>query len=245
MQNLHILNKFKYRSYQKELLDGSDIPSDLLRKNLRELDILNRITGGHAISLRGIKQLITDRNKIYHVVDFGCGSGYSLRVIADWARLNNYKVRLTGVDSNTTAIEYLQNHNIDYPEINGVAADYSDYLNKNEAIDLVHCSLFCHHLNNKELLNLFTSLRQRVKIGFVINDLQRHWLAYYGAWLFPRLLNGTKLAKNDGPISVLRGFKPQEIKLLFEKASITDYSIQKAFAFRYLIVVKTGEHARI
>ncbi len=240
-----MLSKFKYRSNQKELLDGTDIPSGLLHKNLRELDILNGLTGGHTISLKGIKQLITDRNKTYHVVDFGCGSGDALRAIADWARLNNYRVSLTGVDINANAIEYLKNNCIDYPEINGITADYLDYLNRNESIDIVHCALFCHHLNDEELIHFFTSLRQKAKIGFVINDLQRHWLAYYSAWLFPRLLNGTKLAKNDGPISVLRGFKPQEIKLLLEKAAITDYSIQKAFAFRYLIVAKTAGHEGI
>ncbi len=237
-----MLSEFKYRSNKKELLDGIDIPSGLLHKNLRELDILNRFTGGHTISLNGIKQLITDRNKTYHVVDFGCGSGDTLRVIADWARLNNYRISLTGVDINADAIAYLKIQCSEYPEISGVTADYLDYLNSNKSIDIVHCALFCHHLHNDELIHLFTYLRQQVKLGFVINDLQRHWLAYYSAWLFPRLLNGTKLAKNDGPISVLRGFKSQEIIQMFEKASITDYSIKKVFAFRYLIVGKIGGH---
>jgi 2-polyprenyl-3-methyl-5-hydroxy-6-metoxy-1,4-benzoquinol methylase len=235
-------NKFTFRSSQKELIDESKIPPGLLYKNLKELDILNRTTGGHTLSLKGIKQIITNRNKCYHIVDLGCGSGDALKYIADWARLNKFKIRFTGVDMNADAIEYLKNHCIDYPEINGIATDYKDYLNKNEEIDLVHCSLFCHHLNDSELLNLFIHLKQNAKIGFVINDLQRHWLAYYSAWLFPRLLNGTKLAKNDGPISVLRGFKQHEIKQLLEKASVKDYSIQKAFAFRYLIVGKTAKY---
>ena len=69
--------KFTYRSDEKELLDETNIQQDLLFKNLRELDILNRFTGGHAISLKGIKQLVTDHSKIYHIVDLGCGSGDS------------------------------------------------------------------------------------------------------------------------------------------------------------------------
>ena len=76
-------SKFKFRSDEKELLDETNIPKDLLFRNLRELDILNRITGGHSISLQGIKQLITDHAKIYQVVDLGCGSGDSMRAIAD------------------------------------------------------------------------------------------------------------------------------------------------------------------
>jgi len=232
-------NKFTYRSDDKELLDELNIPQGLLYKNLRELDILNRTTGGHAISLKGIRQLITDRQKIYHVVDLGCGSGDALKAIADWARLNNFRIRLTGVDMNVDAIEYLKIHCADYPEITGIVADYRDYLDRNESIDIVHCALFCHHLKDDELLRLFIYFRQYAKTGFIINDLHRHWLAYYSAWLFTRLLNGTKLAKNDGPVSVLRGFKSVELSRLLNKATITNYSIQKEWVFRYLIIYKT------
>jgi SAM-dependent methyltransferase len=238
-------NKFTYRSDEKELLDESNINRGLLYKNLRELDILNRTTGGHSISLKGIKQLITDHDKIYHVVDLGCGSGDALKAIANWARLNNYSVRLTGVDMNDDAIDYLKIHCANYPEISGITADYQDYLNENELIDIVHCSLFCHHLKDDELLRLFIYFRQYVKTGFIINDLQRHCLAYYSAWVFTRLLNGTELAKNDGPISVLRGFKSGEFIYLLNKANIADYSIQKELIFRFLIVGKAEKHGTI
>ena len=238
-------DKFKYRSDEKELLDKSNILRDLLYKNFRELDILNRTTGGYAISLNGIKQLITDHQKIYHVVDLGCGIGGTLKTIADWARSNNYSVKLTGVDMNANAIDYLKIHCANYPEISGITVDYQDYLNKNEVIDIVHCSLFCHHLDDDELLRLFIYFRQHVKAGFIINDLNRNWLAYYSAWLFTRLLNGTALAKNDGPVSVLRGFKSGELPFLFDKAKLRNYSIQKEWLFRFLIVGKTENYESI
>jgi 2-polyprenyl-3-methyl-5-hydroxy-6-metoxy-1,4-benzoquinol methylase len=235
-------DKFKYRSDEKELLDESTILRDLLYKNLRELDILNRITGGYAISLKGIKQLISDHQKIYHVVDLGCGNGGTLKKIADWARSNNYCVRLTGVDMNADAIDYLKIHCANYPEINGISIDYHDYIIKNEVIDIVHCSLFCHHLNDDELLSLFIYFRQHVKAGFIINDLNRNWMAYYSTWLFTRLLNGTVLAKNDGPLSVLRGFRSGELPFLLNKAAIRNYSIHKELMFRILVVGKTEKY---
>jgi len=237
--------KFTYRSDEKELLDETNIQRDLLFKNLRELDILNRITGGHAISLKGIKQLVTDHSKIYHIVDLGCGSGDSLRAIADWARKNNFNVQLVGVDMNADVIEYLKNHCRAYPEISGINTDYQEFLDRNTSIDIVHCSLFCHHLNDEELIRLFTYFSEKVTTGFVINDLQRNWLAYYSAWFFTRLLNGTVLAKNDGPISVLRAFKASELMHLLEKANIKNYKIQKKRIFRFLIVGKTNNYASI
>lgn len=237
--------KFKNRSNEKELLDETNIPRDLLFKNLRELDILNRTTGGHAITLKGLKQLVTDHNKIYHIVDLGCGSGDSLRAIADWARENNFEIQLTGVDMNADVIEYLGKHCRTYAEITGITSDYQDFLDRNASVDIVLCSLFCHHLNENELIKLFTYFSKKVTTGFVINDLQRNWKAYYSAWFFTRLLNGTILAKNDGPVSVQRAFKVNELKVLLGKANIKNYTIQKELPFRILIVGKTNTYGTI
>ena len=235
-------NKFTNRSIQKELLDESSIERSLLFKNLKELDFLNRRTGGHNISLHGLKKLITDKHKTYHVADLGCGSGDSLRYFADWARSNNYKVTFTGVDMNADAIDYLNLHCANYPEITGITADYNEYLASYVNIDIVHCSLFCHHLNDDELYRLFNYFRLHVKTGFIVNDLQRHWFAYYCSWLFTRLLNGSILSKNDGPISVLRGFHLAELVRMLDTARIRNYFIKKAWGFRILIVGKAGEY---
>lgn len=238
-------SKFKYRSNEKEMLDETNIQKDLLFKNLRELDILNRNTGGHAISLEGIKQLITHRTKLYRIADLGCGSGDSLRAMADWARKNNFNVQLIGVDMNAEVIGYFKNHCRNYPEISGIIADYHEFLERNSSVDIVHCSLFCHHLNNEELIQLFSYFSKKVTTGFVINDLHRNWLAYYSAWFFTRLLNGTALAKNDGPVSVLRAFKASELRHLLETANIRDYKIQKKRLFRFLVVGKTEKYGTI
>jgi len=230
---------FKARSGQSELMDSPNIPSNLLHQNLGELDILNRYLGGHSISIEGIKRLIVDRQKIYHIVDLGCGSGDVLKYIAAWARSNQYRVKLTGVDKNPYAIQYLVNNCSEYPEINGLICDYKDYMGTDPKIDIVHCSLFCHHLNNKELLELFQYLKFFASEGFVLNDLQRSSIAYYSVWLLTRLLNGSVLSKHDGPISVLRAFKRVELEKLLYKAGLKEFTIQWRWAFRYLVVVKT------
>jgi len=41
---------FRTRSNQPELLDGNDIPFEDIRRNMRELDIINSWLGGHAIT---------------------------------------------------------------------------------------------------------------------------------------------------------------------------------------------------
>jgi 2-polyprenyl-3-methyl-5-hydroxy-6-metoxy-1,4-benzoquinol methylase len=232
--------KFKYRSSKAEMMDAPFIRKELLFQNLHELDLLNRTLGGHAITISGIKKLVTDKNKTYHIVDLGCGSGDSLKSIAIWARSHDFKVRLTGIDINGDAINYLDNHCRDYPEISGKVSDWQEYLKDNNTIDIIHCSLFCHHLHDEELGNLFSMIRHQVKTGFVINDLRRSRFAYYSVIVFTRLLNGSVLSKNDGPISVLRGFKSYEIISMMKQAQIKHYTIQRKWAFRFLIVGKTN-----
>lgn len=234
------MNKFTHRSTEKELLDSVDVSVDLLHKNLKELAILNKISGGHAISLKAVKKLITDKQKTYHLVDLGCGGGDALKAFADWARAKRFKIRLTGVDMNANAVAYLKTECKDYPEITGVVADYHDFLTQNTSIDIVHCSLFCHHLTDEALLQLFDYFNKHVRTGFIINDLQRSRFTYYGAWLFTRLFNGTELSKNDGPISALRGFTKLELNTLLKKAMVKDYVIRKMGLFRFLIIGKNA-----
>jgi SAM-dependent methyltransferase len=230
---------FKNRSPQAELMDEPGMPSWLLHKNLGELDSLNRFTGSHTLSVKGIKRLMTDKQKIYHIVDIGCGSGDVLKFIARWARSNSYLVKLTGIDINPDAIEYLQKNCKDYPEIEGVASNYVDYLASAPKIDIVHSSLFCHHLSDKSLIELFKYLKTKT-CGFVMNDLQRNPVAYFGAWLITHALNGSALSKHDGPVSVLRAFKRKELMLLLKEADIINVTIQWHWTFRYLIIANTN-----
>ena len=68
------MSKFSHRSYEPELLDAPNIPKELLFKNLRELDVVNRLLGGHAITLTGIKKLVSDKNP-KTVLDIATGTG--------------------------------------------------------------------------------------------------------------------------------------------------------------------------
>lgn len=218
------------------MLDNPGISQELLFRNLRELDIFNRVSGGHAISLAGIKKLVTDRNKIYHLVDLGCGGGALMRTVADWAERNGYQVKLTGVDRNPLVISYLNRYNHSYKGIEGVVGDSHDFLKSGREIDIIHCSLFCHHLMDNELAELLRFCRTSAKTGFVINDLHRHWLAYWGVIMITYLLNGSALSKNDGPVSVMRAFRREELISMITKAGIKHFSINWKWAFRYLVV---------
>lgn len=231
------------RSDIPEMMDSPEIDKKLLHKNLDELDLLNRYFFGHSITLQGVKKLING-NGNYHIVDIGCGSGDTLKYLAQWARKKEVKFRLTGIDKSIDAIQYLKKKSIGFPEIKGIVADYKDYLEKNTA-DVYLCSLFCHHLDDNSLIGLLKMLKHNAKLGFVINDLHRHAFAYYSVWLLTRLLNGTVLSKNDGPVSVLRAFRRKELEQFLKEAEINDYTIEWKWAFRYRVVVTNKKQSKL
>lgn len=228
------------RSDDQELIDGPHVNSNLLFENLRELDKLNRYAGGHAISLQGIKKLIISGKKTCNIVDLGCGSGDTLKYIAEWARKKSVRVRLTGVDSNKHAISYLWKHCEEYPEITGVAMDFRDYLQLAPPADIYICSLFCHHLTNRDLIQLFRDLKMLAKSGFVINDLHRNIIAYKSVWFLTRMFQGSELSKNDGPLSVKKAFTRTELEIMLREAGIDRFVIQWKWVFRYLVIVNNS-----
>lgn len=231
-------DKFSRRSSEQELLDAPDIPRELLFQNLKELNLINKTLGGHAITLSGIKKLITDKSKTYTIIDIGCGGGDAMKEIAKWGIKNGYDLKLTGVDMNADCIAFMKEECRGLPRIEGVVMDYRDYLKTNADVDIIHCSLFCHHLKEDQLTELFRYMNKYARVGFVINDLQRHWFAYYSIKFLTRLFNGSALVKNDAPVSVLRGFRKNELKDLLQKAGVPDVSVSWKWAFRYLVLQK-------
>ena len=76
------------RSYQKELMDGNDIPFEVMAQTLKELNIVNSKLGGHSITISGLRQLITDKEKI-SICEIGCGGGDNLFAIYKYCLQKN------------------------------------------------------------------------------------------------------------------------------------------------------------
>lgn len=83
-------------------------------------------------------------------------------------------------------------------------------------------------------------MQQNSRLGFFINDLQRHPLAYYSIKLLTGLFSRSYLVKHDGPLSVKRALVRKEWEQVLAMAGITNYTIRWQWAFRYLIIVKNG-----
>ena len=72
----------------------------------------------------------------------------------------------------------------------------------------------------------------------VISDLHRHWLAYYSIKYLTKWFSKSIMVQNDGPLSVMRGFRRREWIRIFEDSGIENYKIRWKWAFRWQIIIK-------
>lgn len=224
----------KQRSYKKELLDGDSIPEQDLFQNLKELDTINHLLGGYKITFSALKHLLK-KDKAYTLVDIGCGGGDTLKRIQNWKTKQGLKLNLVGVDIKPVCIQYAEQRNQN-SDVKFICDDYRSSFNHVANIDIVHACLFCHHLNEAEIVELIRFVLKHKAI-LVVNDLARNPIAYYAIMFLTKLFSKSYLVKNDAPLSVSRGFKKNEWLDLLAKAGAKHYSVKNKWAFRHQIIV--------
>ncbi|QNA43780.1 methyltransferase domain-containing protein [Lacibacter sediminis] len=239
------------RSYQKELLDGDDILFDDIKQNMQELDVINTWLGGHQITIKGFQHFISrlshppvlslSKDGVAHpqtlqICEIGCGGGDNLRAIQQYCKKKNINIKLIGIDINPHCIAYAHSRR----ENEGIEFICSDYSTAafTQKPDIIFSSLFCHHFSEDELQFQFMWMKNNSTLGFFVNDLHRHVLAYYSIKLLTNLFSKSYLVKNDAPLSVARGFKREELIQLCDRPSINNHQLKWMWAFRWLLIYK-------
>lgn len=232
------MTDFSNRSYQKELLDRTDIAFADIQQNMKELDFINSYFGGHAITIKGFKKLAKGKNQV-SVCEIGCGGGDNLNAIYRYCSTQSTDLKLIGIDINPDCIAFAKK-NTPINDENFIVSDYKK-VQFDQKPDIIFSSLFCHHFTDEELIAMIQWMKGNSKIGFFINDLERNPLPYHFIKMTSKLFSRSYLVKNDAPLSVLRGFTKEEWKTIFNKSGIINYTIEWKWAFRHLII---SEHAR-
>lgn len=233
-----MITHFSQRSNQIEIMDDLDCKGEAVNQTLKELEVINRWLGGSQVTIAGIKQLINkiDLDEI-SILDLGCGRGDMLKEIAEWGRQNKLKLNLTGVDANPNIIDFAKSNTRGYPEINySVQNVFSEDFARRKS-DIIITTLFIHHFNNKDLVDLLKNLINQARIGVVINDLHRHWLAYYSIKMLTTVFSKSAMVKYDAPLSVLRAFSYNDLSSIMQKAGINDFQLIWKWAFRWQLII--------
>ena len=229
---------FSKRSQEIEIMDDLNCSGEVLNQTLRELDTINELLGGNYVTLSGLSHLEKNSERKWILADLGCGSGDMLRRIRKWSVKTESEFDLVGIDANPNIVAYAKNNTPPDCEIHYQAIDiFSDEF-KLKKFDIVTGTLFFHHFTDEQLINFFRQLKSQVRVAIVINDIHRHWLAYYSIKILTQILSKSPMVKSDGPLSVLRAFKKSELKNILEQAGFKNYTLKWMWAFRWQVVIR-------
>ena len=222
-----------YRSKETEIMDDLDMSGDLLIKTLDQIAKINKWLGGNRVTVNGVRELLkdSDTNKAITIIDLGCGNGDMLRELANFGRQQGYSLKLIGLDANQTTIEYAKKLSVEFSEITYVKQDVLSSDFQIRTFDIALCTLFLHHFEDKVVVDFLKKTRNQSSIGLVINDLHRHPIAYFLFWVVATII-GNPMVKTDGLISILRGFKRNEIEAYAKQLNLKSSLIWR-WAFRY------------
>ncbi len=229
----------KYRTQEAEIMDDFSLQGRELQAALDQIARINQLLGGNKVTLNGIKEFLkkVDSSKTITIADIGCGNGDMLRMLAEYGLKKEYNFKLIGIDANAFTVNYAKTLSNEYANIEYICLDiFSEDFAKIK-YDIVLCTLTLHHFTNEQILNIIAIFNNNASMGIIVNDLHRSKLSYKLFEIICMLFNLSKMSREDGLVSILRGFKKNELEEFSKKLNLKNYTINWKWAFRYQWII--------
>jgi ubiquinone/menaquinone biosynthesis C-methylase UbiE len=237
-----MFNRFRERSLELEHLDKGDYSSEEYEGCIVELQKVNRWLGdAQALKDSLLEEIERLDLQSFSVIDVGAGSGELLRVTAGWARESERNAHLTGVELNARSAEAIADESRAFSEISAVRGDAFQLPFADNTFDYAICSLFTHHFKDDSVVKLLRELSRLAARRIFVIDLHRHPVAYYFFTTIGRLFLHNRMIREDGALSILRSFKPDELETLAQDAGLEEIQVARHFPYRLVLAAVPPE----
>lgn len=233
-----------HRSSDPEIIDDpASVSSRDMQQTLRELELVNRWLGGQKACLGAARPLVEEivRNRPgrpVQILDIGSGGADIPAALVVWAKQHGWTIEVLAIDSNWDACRVARDASAHSSAVSVVQGDVFAPPVRPGSVDLVFCSAFLHHFSNEQIAALLGKLRHLARRAIIINDLERHRLAYWGIGLLTRLFSRSAAVRHDGPLSVRKGFRRKDLDEILSRAGITDARIDhQLWGFRWIVTI--------
>ena len=235
-----MFERFRQRSYELENIDkGTYTPAEY-EGCIVELQRVNEWLGD-AKALRGslLKEIEWQGLRSISILDVGAGSGELLRVAAQWARDTDRSASLIGLELNERSAQAILEASADFPEISSVQGSGLMLPFPDAAVDYVISSLTLHHFDDEGAVNLLGEMGRVARRGIFVIDLHRNPVAYFFYTTLGHLFLHNRLIREDGALSILKSFTPDELEKLGQQAGLKNITVEKHFPSRLVLIAKT------
>lgn len=103
--------------------------------------------------------------------------------------------------------------------------------------DVATCSLFMHHLENHQAVQLLQAMRQASNGSVIICDLERSYLNLALVSVASRLLSRSEVVHSDATLSIQAAFTMPEFQVISQQALGHPIQIQRLFPCRFLATI--------
>lgn len=230
------MSDFKTRSLKLERIDTGDYTPEEYDQFLKDIRLVNRFAGDNlALKKTLLREIEQADLREFSVLDIGAGSGELLRVVAKFARKQTRKANLSGLELNARSAEAILEESKDFSEIRAIRGDALHLPFADKSFDYAICSLFTHHFTDENIIAILREMSRVSRRKIFVIDLHRHKTAYLFYRIFCAVFRISPLVVEDGSLSILRSFSPDELKLFAEKASLQNISVERHFPFRLVL----------
>jgi SAM-dependent methyltransferase len=231
-----MFEKFRQRSLEPENLDkGSYTPAEY-EGCLVELRRINEWLGD-ADALRDslLKEIESAGLSDFSALDVGAGSGELLRVTAKWARDSNRSAKLVGLELNARSAQAIKDESAEFAEIGSVQGDGYHLPFADDSFDYVIQSLTLHHFDDNGAVCILREMARVATRGIFVIDLHRNPTAYFFYTTIGRLFLHNRLIREDGALSILKSWIPEELEALGRRAGLANVKVANHFPARLIL----------
>lgn len=225
------------RIYEEEMLDAGEGTDKDVAHSLSDLRRINRFLGGRKVILRALADCLHDGSpKELSLLDVGTGSADIPMAVSADCRRRGLQSFIAAVDISERNLRVSRARLNVSADINLVQADSMKLPFATRSFDFVTASLFLHHFRDEDVERLLADFGRIAKRAVIVNDLVRNLVPYYFTRVSGPLLAWSFLTRNDAPVSVLRGFTPDEMRNLASRAGLRNVQIRRSFPYRLSLV---------
>lgn len=234
-----LFSRFKSRSHEPERIDTGDYTLAEYETYLREIAFINRYLGDRrALRKTLLADIAADDLRCFSVLDVGAGSGELLRSVSEFAENTGRSVFSVGLDLNETSTKTIAADSAAFNSIFAIRGDALRLPFCDGAFDYAMCSLFMHHLNDEQIVAALREMSRVSRRGIHVIDLHRHPAAYVLYKLFCIAFRISPLVRQDGSLSILKGFTPEELSELSALSDLELGKIERIAPFRITVSLK-------
>jgi len=220
----------KQRVLRPEMMDQPDLEGVRHVHALRGLERINRVSGSLGIVWRPIRDLATElAPQTVRVLDIACGAGDLPTRLWHRSRRAALSLAIDGCDITPVALAHARRR----AQQTGAQVTFFPLDALHQPLpgdyDVLMCSLFLHHLQVDEAVNLLRRMTGAARRLVLINDLRRGVLGYWLAYLGTRLLTTSDVVHVDGPLSVQAAFTIDEVKALAQRAGLANATSHRRY----------------